>query len=313
MKDPYQALGVSRTATIKEIRRAYKGLARKCHPDVSKDAKATEKFKEINAAYDILGDEKKKKLYDDFGEASLRAGFDPDRAQQWKNFSGGHRPRSGRNPFGSSSSFDFGFGSGVNMEDILGSMFSGGSQARGPAKGKNQTVELMIPFMTCVTGSEENLSIRRPNGTTETLKVKVPAGAAHNTKLRLKGQGLPPPGGGPCGDLYVVLKVSEHSFLRRNGQHLEFDLPITFHEALAGAKITVPTPTGKVKVTIPTNSPSGTRLRIKGRGIQAPKKPGDLFIVLRPTPPGQSNADAIKATKLMETLYDESIRKNIEF
>ncbi len=298
MADLYQQLGVKRTDDAETIRKAYKKLARKYHPDISKQKNAEERFKEINAAYDVVGDDKKRKMYDEFGDASLRPGFNADQARA---FGGG-------GPFGGGG-FNFRSG-GVDMEDLLGSMFGGGNRRR-PRKGADQQTEITVDFMSIVMGGEQSIQIRRPDGRTDNLTVPIPAGAKDGGRVRLRGQGLPPRGGGPCGDLLVQLRVREHPILRRIDNDLEMEVPITVLEAIAGVVVTVPTPTGDVKVTVPPGAKSGTRLRIRNRGIQK-KKPGNLYLVLRPVVPKSDDPEVLAAAERLEAAYEEPVRSGLK-
>ena len=289
MTDPYKVLGVSRDADQPAIRKAFKKLARKYHPDINKDSGAEDRFKQINTAYDILGDEKKRALWDEFGEASTRPGFDADTTRAYQ--SGG-------------SGFPFNFGGGgVDMEDLLGSLFGSGGPSRGPRRGADQTTSVAIDFMTTVLGGEVPITLQRPDGVVEDIRVPVPAGASHGGKVRLKGRGSPPLGGGPCGDLVIHLQVGPHPILRRTGNDLEMDLPITVHEAMSGGSVTVPTPTGDVRVTIPKGARNGARLRIKGRGIQRKGRAGHLYLVLRPTVPNTEDPAMLAAAEALESAY----------
>jgi curved DNA-binding protein len=292
MRDPYSVLGVSRGADQAEIRKAYKKLARQWHPDVNKAANAEDRFKEVNAAYDILGDEDKRKNFDRFGEASTRTGFDPNAAQ-------------GRGGFGG-----FDFGGGVDVDDLLGSLF--GARAGGrPRRGPDQSLDLTISFLESVTGVKKPMSLRRPDGRVEPLEIPIPAGAKDGGRVRLKGQGLPPRGGGPCGDLVVQLTVKPHPLLHRNGDDLELEVPVTFKEAMLGATITVPTPTGDVKVKVPAGVRSGTRLRVKGRGVQRRGTPGHLYLVLRPEVPDQTSPELEALADATDALYSAPVRQKL--
>jgi curved DNA-binding protein len=300
MTDPYRTLGVERTADTDTIRKKYRALAKQYHPDLNKDPKATDRFKEINAAHEILGDEEKRKLWDEFGEASTRPGFDAAQARAWK--------RAGGMPGGMPGG---GFGGGVDVDDLLSSLFGGGGSGRAGGagfqqrRGQDQQVEIAVDFLTSVLGGEHRFTIRRPDGSTEPVTVPIPAGAKSGGRVRLKGQGLPPRGGGPCGDLLVNLKVADHPALRRLEDDLELDVPITVLEAMKGATITVPTPTGDVKVQVPAGSRSGTRLRIKGRGVQKKATPGDLYLVLRPTVPTTQDPEVLAAAQRLEQAYGD--------
>jgi curved DNA-binding protein len=307
MRNPYDVLGVSRDADQETIRKAYKKLAREYHPDRNKTAGAEEKFKELNGAYDAVGDEEKRKLYDEFGEAATRPGFEADKARAWKAQGGG---RGGGPGFGTEG-FGFDFGDGANMDDILGSLFGQGAAGTRQRRGRDQRATMQIDPMLAILGGETSIVLPRPDGSRETLKVRIPAGVKDGGTLRLKGQGLPPPGGGPCGDLHITLHVPDHPLLRRLDQDLELDVPITVLEAVRGGSITVPTPTGDVKVTVPPGVQSGTRLRLKGRGIQS-RTPGDLYLVLRPTVPASEDPEVIAAAERIERAYASDVRSKLD-
>lgn len=298
MRDPYQVLGVDRKADADTIRKAYRKLARQWHPDVNDSADAADRFKEINAANDVLSDPEKRRLYDQFGEASTRPGFDAGRARAWSRGRGG-------------AGFD---GSPVDLDDLLGSIFGGGMSgaARSPRRGSDQQIEIQVDFMTTVLGGERAVSVRRPDGEVQSLTVPIPAGAKDGGKVRLKGQGLPPRGGGPCGDLLVRLSVGSHPHLRRIDDDLELEVPITVLEALRGATITVPTPTGDIRLNVPEGASNGLRLRVKGRGIQRKGRPGDLYVVLRPTVPRSDDPEVIAAAERIERAYATDPRSDIQ-
>jgi DnaJ-class molecular chaperone len=301
MPDPYDVLGVDRGADADTIRKAYRKLAKEWHPDLNKAPRAEQRFKEINGAYEVLGDAEKRKLYDEFGEASTRPGFDPARHRAWRG------ARGSPGGFGAGT----GGGGGIDMEDLLGSMFGGGAYERAARRGVDQQIELTVDFMATVLGGERVLGVRRPDGTTERLRVPVPAGARDGGKVRLRGQGLPPRGGGPCGDVVVILRVLEHPHLRRDEDDLEMEVPITVLEALRGASITVPTPTGDVRLTVPAGVRSGTRMRIRGRGIQKKGSPGDLYLVLRPVVPETDDPAILAAAELIEAAYPAPVRSDL--
>ncbi|NCG18629.1 MAG: DnaJ domain-containing protein [Rhodobacterales bacterium] len=297
MSNPYRALGVDKQADKATIRKAYKKLARKFHPDVNKDAGAEDRFKDINAAYDVLGDDKKRKLFDEFGEASTRPGFDANQARSFR---------------GRGSGMPFNAGGG-GVEDLLGSLFGagfGGQQRQ--RRGQDQQTLISIPFMTIVLGGEQEVTLRQPNGELETVRIPIPAGANHGGKVRLRGRGLPPRGGGPCGDLIVELNVDNHPHLRRSGNDLELDVPITVLEAIQGASITVPTPLGDVKVTVPPWVKSGARLRLKNRGVQKKSAPGHLYLILRPMVPQSDTDEVLAAAQVLENAYESPIREGFK-
>jgi DnaJ-class molecular chaperone len=314
MRDPYTVLGVDRGADAEALRKAYRKLAKEWHPDINKAPNAEDRFREINNAYEIVGDAEKRRLWDEFGEASTRPGFDPALARRYGAFGGG-RPGAGPGGMGGMGGMGGGGFEGVDIEDLLGSLFGGGASA-GPygrvSRGRDQQLELTVDFLTTVRGGERVIAVRRPDGRSEQLRVPIPAGARDGGKVRLRGQGLPPRGGGECGDLIVVLRVLDHPHLRRDEDDLEMDVPITVLEAVRGGAITVPTPLGDVKVTVPAGVRSGTRLRIRGRGVQKRDDPGDLYLVLRPVIPESIGPDVIAAAETLEQAYRAPVRANLK-
>jgi DnaJ-class molecular chaperone len=310
MNNPYATLGVSSTASQDEIKRAFKKLARKYHPDVNKDRGAEQKFKEVNAAYDAVSDPEKRKLYDEFGDVALKPGFDAQKAKAWQQAGPGFRygPRGGARP--GPGGFKFDFGGDMDMDDFLSDLFSThtASPGRRSGRGANQSIQMTVDAMTTFLGAEHRISVQRPNGSVDRLVVRIPAGAKDGSKLRLQGQGLPPRGGGPCGDLLIELHVTEHPILKRNDYDLEMAVPLTVLESLEGARITVPTPTGDVRVTIPAGVEVGTRMRLKGRGVQRKGRAGDLYLVLQTQVPNTKEAWVVEAAKAMETAYAGDIR-----
>jgi DnaJ-class molecular chaperone len=276
-QDPYQELGVSRSASADEIRKAFRKLAKELHPDKNPgDKAAEERFKRVSAAFDLLGDEEKRKKFDRGqidanGHETMGAGFDP--------FSrGGYRSQGPGGP-------DFGGGSfeGVDLNDILGEMFGGrtgggGGRARGfgagfSAKGSDVRARLEIDLEDAIAGAKKRISFTDGR----VIDVTIPKGAADGQVLRLKGQGAP--GRGGPGDALIELIIRPHRTYRREGDALVMDLPITVPDAVLGAKVQAPTPEGPVTLTVPKGSNSGSMLRLKGRGLADPKtgKRGDLL------------------------------------
>jgi molecular chaperone DnaJ len=376
MQNLYEVLGVAKDADQATIRKAFRKLARQYHPDVSKEPGAERRFKEINAAYQVLSDEEKRNLYDEFGEASLQSGFNSSQARAWK---GASRNMPGGMPFPG-----FAGGGGmqdVDLEDLLSGLFSGrgrwGSERRStaPRRGPDLQATTSVEFLTAVRGGEILLELRRPgpcgtcggeggtgrqvcpscHGTgqilqnrfglrsavlceecagsgevfaqecpvcagsgrtqeTRRIRVKVPAGVADGSTIRVRGQGGEAAPGGFPGDLLVMIEVAPHPFLRRSGQDLEMDLPITVGEATAGASVTVPTPAGDLKVRIPPGSASGTRMRLKNRGVPSidGRPNGDLYLVLRPTVPSRPSEEAVRLAKEMDLCYDGDVRENLK-
>ena len=306
MMNPYSVLGVSRDADEESIKKAYKRLARKYHPDVSKEPDADERFKEVNAAFDILKDPEKKRMYDTFGTTEgPPPGF------------GGGGP--GFGPGGPGGPFGGGFeshfeGGGVDLEDVLSSMFGAGGPGFGrrTARGRDQRTTLDLDPMLAITGGETTVVVARGGGQRDTLRVRIPAGVEDGKSLRLRGQGAPPPGGGPAGDLLITLRIPEHPLLRRRGRDLELDVPITVGEAVNGAEVVVPTPTGDVRVRVPAGASNGQKLRLRGRGVQADEGKGDLYLILRPELPPVEGEGARAAIDALEQLYPGPVRAGLE-
>jgi DnaJ-class molecular chaperone len=292
-RDYYAVLGVGRDASAEEIKKAYRSQARKYHPDVNPgDKKAEAKFKEAQQAYDILSDAEKRSMYDRFGTAAfegMAAAGPRTNASEWTARQAGP----GFETFDFSEFFGPGAGTaeeaeggGGIFEDLIGRMRGGARAGRraGTRQGRNVEAHLTIPFLTAVRGGETKIDISREGGHHETLVVKIPPGVESGARLRLKGQGEPGPDkDGPRGDLTIVVTVEPHPFYRREGRDLIADVPITIGEAVLGARIDVPTPTGPKSVTIPPGSSSGVKLRLRGQGIPASggKPEGDLLLVLK--------------------------------
>lgn len=309
-KDFYATLGVSKDADAAEIKKAYRKLARKWHPDQNPDdANAEQKFKEIGEAYGVLSDAEQRKQYD-----SLRAmaGGGP----RFASGPGGATGASGfEDLFGgmfggggnsrvrySTSGMPGGGAAGGGFEDILSSMFGGGAPSgagragfqRGPVKGGDITTSASLPFRSAVEGATVNLTL---DGT-RSMKVRIPAGVHDGQKIRLRGKGQPSATGGSPGDLVVTVSVEPHPVFGISGQNLTITVPITFPEAVQGATISVPTLDGsQVKLKVPAGTQSGARLRVKGRGVATKKQTGDLIVTVEVAVPrkvSKAAADALK-------------------
>ncbi|MEZ6061166.1 MAG: DnaJ C-terminal domain-containing protein [Planctomycetaceae bacterium] len=316
-KDYYEVLGVSRSASVDEIRKAYKKLARKFHPDANTDdPSAQKKFSEITEAYDVLSDEEKRKKYDQFG-------------QHWNKVGGG----SGGNPFegftggGGSASFD--------LEDLLGGMFGGGggrspfgggggggspfgggagrrAQVR-PNRGQDVRAEVRVPFQVGVEGGEHEMSLQT-GSKTERLTVKIPPGIDDGATIRLAGQGNPGRSGGPAGDVLVTVRIAAHPWFRREGKNLLVDVPITPTEAALGAKVDVPTLTeGTVVMSIPPGTSSGGKLRLRGKGVRDRKtgERGDQLAVIKIVTPKELSDEATELFRKLEKAAPQHPRENL--
>lgn len=296
-RDLYETLGVPRGADEDTIKKAYRKLAVKYHPDKTPGKANETRFKEINQAYDVLGDAKKRAAYDEFGEASLQQGFDADRARQIRDF----QQQGGFGGFGGG-----GEGFSFNLEDLLGGrMGRGGAgggdpfgqmfQGRGgrrARKGQDIEAPLSIDFVSAVKGA--TLQLQAPNG--NPISVRIPPGADKGNRLRVAGQGG---AGEPPGDLFLVIDVEPHPVFRREGDDLHLDVPLTPGEAYHGSKVKVPTPDGEVTLKVPARAQSGQRTRLRGKGVaRKNKEPGDLyvrFLVLIPTVEDPEVEKAIEA------------------
>ena len=269
-RDFYEVLGVSKTASQEEIRKAYKKLARKFHPDVKPaDPDAEKKFSEITEAYDVLSDEEKRKNFDQFGHGFRGAG--PGGGNPFQGFGGGGGGRGG-NPFG-----------------------GGGRRGQPrPQKGTDVKAEITVPFIVAVDGGEHSLSVQQ-GSTTERLTVKIPAGIEDGQTIRLAGQGGAGVAGGSSGDLLVTIHIAPHPWFRREGQNLLIDVPLSPSEAALGAKIDVPTLSeGEVVLSVPPGTSSGAKLRLRGKGVRNSKTgdKGDQFIVLKVVLPKELSEEA---------------------
>ena len=314
-KDHYAALGVSRTASQEEIQKAYRTMARKYHPDMNpNDANAKKKFQEVQAAYEVLSDPEKRKRYDQFGAdfESVGAGGGP-RGWRYTTSTGPQTyPFDLDDLFGGSEPSAEGGGS---FADMFKQFSSGRSARREPrsARGTDLKHELTVPFATAVSGGEAALSIRRQSGDVETIRVKIPAGIEDGKKIRLRGQGEPGMGG-PAGDILLTIHVSPHPYFRRSGNRLDVRVPVTLAEAALGAKIDVPTPQGTIALTVPPNTSSGKRLRVRGHGIRPENQPpGDLFAEIQILLPENLSPEERRQIADISNRYPQSPRAELRW
>lgn len=286
-KDYYNILGVARDATAEDIKKAYRRLARKYHPDVSKEKDAEERFKAVGEAYDVLSDPKKREAYDQLGN-QWQAGeqFTPPPGWQYETgFGGGGE--------------GFAQGDPEAFSDFFSQLFGGGgfqhrrSHARGPMRGEDIHARLNISLEEAFHGGMKDVTLTTSsNGhAAKTLRVKIPKGVLPGQQIRLAGQGGTGFHGGPAGDLYIEIEYAPHPlFTVDNKADIFLKVPITPWEAALGATISVPTLGGHVEVKIPADSQTGKKLRLKGRGIPA-KTPGDQYLLLEiMTPPAHAEA-----------------------
>ncbi|MBW1779429.1 MAG: molecular chaperone DnaJ [Deltaproteobacteria bacterium] len=373
-QDFYEILGVSKDTSQEKIKKAYRKLARKWHPDINPGNKeAEQKFKEISRAYECLGNEKKRKLYDEFGEEGLQAGFDAEKAREyskWRSFE-----QAGRAPGGE------GFGRYQRYEDIFGDLFDsgmgrGGFRSSMSAKGRDIQHDMTIDLVSAVKGFETELAMQKvtacpgcqgtgtdPKSTittcsycggsgrqevaegpmhftkpcphcgghgqtgkpcsqcqgsgqvlgTEKIRVVIPKGVNEGSKVRVAGKGEPGLNGGQPGDLYLLIHLKPHPFLKREGDDLLMEVPVTVGEAMAGATIPIPTIDGQVKVKVPPGSQSGQTLRLKGKGATniKTKQRGNLMVKLIVKVPKTDDKEILETVTKMNGLYEKDVRSDI--
>jgi molecular chaperone DnaJ len=373
-KDFYEILGVTKKASKEEIKKAYRKLARKWHPDVNPGNKEAEQtFKEISRAYECLGKDEKRKLYDEFGEEGLQSGFDAEKTREYKQWQGFQR--------GGGTGAAEGFGRYQSYEDVFGDLFGfgggqGGFRTTASARGRDIHHDMTIDLVSALKGFETELSMQKMkvcpecqgsgtdpssvmttcpacNGSgrlnvaegpmqftrscpqckghgkkgnactqcrgsgrvlgTERIKVAIPKGVKEGSKVRLAGKGEPGLNGGKPGDLYLVVHIKLHPILRREGDNLYMEVPVTVREAMAGGSITVPTIDGQVNVKVPSQSQSGQTLKLKGKGAVNPKtkQRGDLMVKLVVKVPQTDDKGTLEAVEKMDKFYKEDLRSHI--
>jgi len=315
-KDLYGVLGVARDADEDAIRKAYRKLARRYHPDVNPgDEPAEERFKAISEAYAVLSDEQRRAAYDEFGEISLDAGFDADKARKAREAFGaqfGGAP--GGAGFPGEEAFHFG-----GVEDLFGDLFSrrGWSEARRSRSGADLEAELELDFMDAVHGGERRITLMRPRAdggaTPETVTVRIPAGVSDGGSIRLRGKGGEGLGGGAAGDLNARIRVRSHPVFRREGRDVYFDVPVTVREATLGAQVKVPTLDGRVMLNVPAGTDSGARLRLRGKGVADPGggSPGDLYAVVQIRVPKDLPPEAVEAVEALAEHEPADLRREL--
>jgi curved DNA-binding protein len=316
-KDYYEILGVSRTASDEEIKKSFRKLARQYHPDVAKDKKkAEEKFKEINEAYEVLGDSTKRKKYDELG-ANWKSGADFRPPSGWENFSGGNNSR-GRGAAGGDFETHFG-GTGFSdfFEELFGARMRGGAGGFGRSpnfsgeefaeRGRDIEGDILVTLEEAMSGSVRTVNVRHTAGRsvkTETHQVKIPPGVTDGQKLRVAGRGETGAGGGAAGDLYLRVRLARHPDFVAEGHNLIYEAELAPWEAVLGANLSVPALDGNVNIKIPPGTQNGQKLRVRGRGLPAHAGArGDLMVVTKIAVPAKV-ADAEK--KLWEQLAHES-------
>jgi len=337
-RDYYEILGVPRGASTEEIKKAYRRLARKYHPDTAgNDPQTTERFKEALQAYEVLKDNKKRQTYDRFGPAGLKmdgasAGPGPGRRYQWNTSGGapggfdfseifGGAPGGGGVHFDFSDIFSGNAGSPTGHDDIFEKIRSRssrrGRRSSGPAppSGKDIEHKEKLTFEEAIQGTSRDITmtLTQTDGKQrqEKLSVKIPAGVDNDSKIRLRGKGQPGPNG-KHGDLIINIQVEPHPYFQRQGNDIYLDVPLTFDEAALGAKVKVPTLTDKTTVTIPPHSSSHQKLRLKNKGVKSRKtgKPGDMYLILKIVSPKKLDDQSKKSLEKLAQFYPKKGVRN---
>jgi molecular chaperone DnaJ len=308
-KDYYDILGVKKSAGEDELKKSYRGLAKKFHPDKNKGNKEAEnKFKEISEAYAVLSDAEKREQYDRLGKEAFRGGgpggnpfsgganpFGGFDFSQFTGAGGGGRARGGRRPTGAGG-----------FTDIFSDLFGGGGEP-GPQRGTDLDAELTIDFRDAILGTTMDLVL---NG--KGVKVKIPEGVADGQKIRLRGKGAPSNSGGAAGDLNVLIHVRAHPLFERRGDDIYIDLPIKVGEAIRGAEVEVPTIHGPVRARIPAGTQGGQTFRLRGKGVK--KKtgtPGDHYYRVEIAAPKSTAPEVLEAADVIDAAYGEDPRAKL--
>jgi curved DNA-binding protein len=306
-KDYYETIGLPRSATQDEIKHAYRKLARKYHPDVSKDPNAESRFKELGEAYAVLKDPEKRAAYDQMGS-------------QWKS------GQEFQPPPGWDDGFEFsgrGGDAGLDQSDFFEALF--GRQARGAgrsgmhARGQDHHAKILIDLIEAYRGAQRSIALRMPTLDAQgrvvmrerTLDVSIPKGIRAGQHLRLSGQGEPGLGEGPAGDLFLEIAFNPHAQFRVEGRDVFLNLPLAPWEAALGCSVTAPTPEGSVQLTIPAGSGAGRQLRLKGKGIPG-NPPGDLYAVLTIALPPADSDSAREAYRSLAKAFDFNPRAEMK-
>jgi DnaJ-class molecular chaperone len=312
MRDPYSVLGVQKSAGMGEIKKVFRKLAKKFHPDQSKDPKAKEKFAEVSAAYEILGDEKKRAAFD-------RGEIDAEGKPRFRGFEGfgtegagfGRRSAGGGPGF---QHFEFNFGGGnpgtdrLNASDIFADLFGAAtatgrrgrtrSQGAPPPRGEDVNLNVTISLAEAAKGTTARITL--PTG--RTFEVAVPAGIEDGKQIRLKRQGQQSPLGGEPGDAMVTVQIAKHPYFRVEGRDLRLDLPVTLYEAVLGTKVNAPTLEGTVELTVPPGSNGGRTLRLRGKGLPSPTgASGDLLVSLKIVLPDEADSELVALMRKWES------------
>ena len=292
-KDYYKILGVSPDADSKEIKTAYRKLARKYHPDMNPDPGAEDKFKEVAEAYEVLKNDTRRAEFDELRKYGNQSGGGFQPPPGWQGSGAGQQQDAQFHDFSDFFNSMFGGGAGA------GGFRSAGGRTRGPLRGQDAEIELPVFLEETITDHPRTVEYSVPvheNGqikqVKKQLKVTIPKGVIDSERIRLKGQGVPSMEGGEAGDLYLHIRLVPHPLFDVQGHNLLLTLPLAPWEAALGTKVALPTLEGKISLTIPPNTPAGKKLRIKGKGLQGKGVIGDLYAVIKIVMPPDANATA---------------------
>jgi DnaJ-class molecular chaperone len=319
-KDYYKILGVPKDASAEQIRKAYRKLARELHPDVNKSSGAEQRFKEVNEANEVLSDPEKRKRYDQLGA-------------NWQQYEQWQQQGSGRNfewVFTGPGGFQYGNG-GEDLGDLggfsdffrtffgdlggAGTATRGGTTRRGARARSGQdfetTVEVSLP--EAYRGTERSIEVQEPNGASRRLTVKVPAGVRDRQRIRLAGAGGKGMSGGAAGDLYLVVRVREHPFFKRDGDDVRIELPVTLAEALLGAEVLVPTLKGRVTLRIPPETQNGRVIRLAGQGLPrlGGSGHGDMYVTVKVTLPTKLSDEEKAGIRKIAEKHADDVRSHL--
>jgi DnaJ-class molecular chaperone len=310
MRNPYEVLGVTKKASEAEIKKAFRTLAKKHHPDThANDPKAVKRFQEISAAYEIVGDKEKRAQFDrgEIDEAGQPKGFaqgHPGAEGFQQGFQGFRSRGGGAGPQGFDFQWTPGDGAeGLSAEDIFADLLGGGGRRRSqPRKGADVQLQTTVSLQEAALGGVRRVVLADGRQ----LEVRIPPGVKDGQQIRLRGQGAPGDRGGPPGDALITVGIAPHPYLERDGRDLRMDLPISLKEALLGAKVPAPTLTGPVTLTVPPHSNSGRVLRLKGKGMPGTggESAGDLYVSLIVTLPDTADPKLDAFVKSWDNAYD---------
>ncbi len=331
-EDYYKTLGIRRGASQAEIQKAYRELARKYHPDLNPDdEQATQKFQEVQKAFEVLNDSEKREMYDRYGSGFESMGKSgPRGGGPWTTGSG---PEFSFEDLDLGQFFQQGFGGagqggaglgGAGLGGGFGDIFSqfrqgaGAQQTRkrGSARRRGADVhhELPVPFTTAINGDEVQITVQRETGKTERISVKIPPGIEDGQKIRIRGQGEKAPRRGTPGDILITIRVAPHPSFQRRGNQLSVRVPVTLAEAALGAKIDVPTPKGVVTLSVPPGTSSGTKLRVKGHGVASANGPaGDLLAEMQIVLPDELDDADRKILQELDQRHLQNPRANLSW